>query len=209
MILTGTVQSGENNFSFWLSKLEPYYTAKTGMKLFHGSLNVHLDQIYELPPETLCLRKEEYGGEVSVRIMPCRIFGRKAFILRPYRCRQKYGMRSFGARRRDSGWAIDCGQLDYRIRTAKRDQIRPVPGPHGLLARRGAPLAGQLFESFPLTRRLIIGRQRQRNRAIFRAPLQLATLPPAAEQFDAERAVPHIQAMLASTAGEADRAIHH
>ena len=31
------------------------------------------------------MRKEEYGGEVSVKIMPCRIFGRKAFILRPYR----------------------------------------------------------------------------------------------------------------------------
>jgi len=59
MILTGTVQSGENNFSYWLSKLEPYYTAKTGMKLFPGTLNVHLDQIYELPPGTLCLRKEE------------------------------------------------------------------------------------------------------------------------------------------------------
>jgi len=85
MILTGTIQSGENNFSYWLSKLEPYYTAKTGMKLFPGTLNVHLDQIYELPPETLCLRKEELGGDVSVKIMPCLIFGRKAFILRPYR----------------------------------------------------------------------------------------------------------------------------
>ena len=85
MILTGIVRSGENNFSYWLSKLESYYTAKTGMKLFPGTLNVHLNQVYELPSETLCLRKEEYGGEVSVKIMPCRIFGRRAFILRPYR----------------------------------------------------------------------------------------------------------------------------
>src|SRR5262245_49583949 len=85
MILTGKVQSGENNFSYWLTKLEPYYTAKTGMKLFPGTLNVHLSQPYELPSETICLRKEEYGGEVSVRIAPCRIFGRRAFILRPYR----------------------------------------------------------------------------------------------------------------------------
>jgi riboflavin kinase, archaea type len=85
MILTGIVQSGENNFSYWLSKLEPYYTAKTGMRLFPGTLNIHLNEVYELPSETLCLRKEEHGGEVSVKIMPCRIFGRKAFILRPYR----------------------------------------------------------------------------------------------------------------------------
>ena len=55
------------------------------MKLFPGTLNVHLNQVYELPSETLCLRKEEHGGEVSVKIMPCRIFGRRAFILRPYR----------------------------------------------------------------------------------------------------------------------------
>ena len=85
MVLTGTVESGENNFSYWLAKLEPYYTAKTGMKLFPGTLNVHLNELYELPSETLCLRKEEYGGEVSVKMMPCRIFGRRAFILRPYR----------------------------------------------------------------------------------------------------------------------------
>ena len=85
MILLGVVQSGENNFSYWLSKLEPYYTAKTGMKLFPGTLNVHLDKAYESPAETLCLRKEEFGGEVSVKIIPCRIFGREAFILRPYR----------------------------------------------------------------------------------------------------------------------------
>jgi riboflavin kinase len=85
VILTGIVQSGENNFSYWLTKLEPYYTAKTGMKLFPGTLNVHLNRVYELPSDTLCLRKEEHEGEVSVNIMPCHIFGRKAFILRPYR----------------------------------------------------------------------------------------------------------------------------
>jgi CTP-dependent riboflavin kinase len=85
VILAGIVQSGENNFSYWLSKLEPYYTAKTAIKLFPGTLNVHLNRVYELPSEALCLRKEEYGGEVSIKIMPCRIFGRKAFILRPYR----------------------------------------------------------------------------------------------------------------------------
>src|SRR5262245_29991734 len=89
MVLTGTVESGENNFSYWLAKLEPYYTAKTGIKLFPGTLNVHLDQAYELSSETLCLKREEYGGEVSVNIMPCRIFGRRAFILRPYRDNQE------------------------------------------------------------------------------------------------------------------------
>jgi riboflavin kinase, archaea type len=54
-------------------------------EVFPGTLNVHLNRAYEPPSETLCLRKEEYSGEVSVKIIPCRIFGRKAFILRPYR----------------------------------------------------------------------------------------------------------------------------
>jgi CTP-dependent riboflavin kinase len=59
------------------------------MRFFPGTLNVHLNRAYEIPSETPCLRKEEYGGEVSVLIAPCLIFGRRAFILRPYRDRME------------------------------------------------------------------------------------------------------------------------
>jgi riboflavin kinase len=38
---------------------------------------------YRTPTNALRLEKEEYGGRVSVSIVPCKIFGRKAFILRP------------------------------------------------------------------------------------------------------------------------------
>ena len=41
------------------------------------------DALYEFPQQTLRLEKEEYGGSVSVAILPCRIFGRNAFALRP------------------------------------------------------------------------------------------------------------------------------
>ena len=83
MILRGQVRSGKGDFSFWIEKLEPYYTRKTGLKLFPGTLNVHLmNRIYKLPPNCLRLEKDEYGGEVSVSMAPCKIFGRKAFILR-------------------------------------------------------------------------------------------------------------------------------
>lgn len=78
----GRVASGEGNFSFWIEKLKDFYRAKTGMTFFPGTLNIHLDEDFELPPQPLRLNKEEYGGEVSVNIVPCRIFGRKAFILR-------------------------------------------------------------------------------------------------------------------------------
>jgi CTP-dependent riboflavin kinase len=81
-ILHGTVVSGQGNFSYWLEQLQDHYTRKTGMRLFPGTLNIQLDSPYSLPPERLRLEKEQYGGAVSVNIVPCRIFGRPAFLLR-------------------------------------------------------------------------------------------------------------------------------
>ena len=70
------------NFSFWLEKLESYYTQKTGMRLFPGTLNLRLDQPYSLPADVIRLEKEEYGGTVSVSMVRYRIFDRPAFLLR-------------------------------------------------------------------------------------------------------------------------------
>lgn len=81
-VLRGTVVSGMGNFSYWLEKLESFYTQKTGMRLFPGTLNLQLEQPYSLPAEVIRLEKEEYGGTVSVNIVPCRIFERAAFLLR-------------------------------------------------------------------------------------------------------------------------------
>jgi riboflavin kinase, archaea type len=70
------------NFSFWLEKLESFYTQKTGMRLFPGTLNLRLEEPYSLPEEVIRLEKEEYGGTVSVSMVPCSVFGRRAFLLR-------------------------------------------------------------------------------------------------------------------------------
>ena len=92
MILRGVVRSGQGDFSFWLDKLEAYYTRLTGMKLFPGTLNVHLiEQTFPIIQPCLRLEKEEYGGRVSVSLVPCRIFGRAAFILRTDTDRGKLG----------------------------------------------------------------------------------------------------------------------
>jgi riboflavin kinase len=92
LILRGEIRTGVGNFSFWLHKLEPYYTRKTGMRLFPGTLNVHLTGgSYTTPTNPLRLEKEEYDGRVSVSIVPCKIFGRNAFILRPDTDTGKYG----------------------------------------------------------------------------------------------------------------------
>jgi len=83
-LLRGKVVSGEGSYAYWIAKLQPYYRSKTGMTLFPGTLNVRLDHPYILPAECVIrLEKEEYGGLVSVSIVPCRVLARQAFILRP------------------------------------------------------------------------------------------------------------------------------
>ena len=92
LILRGEIRTGVGSFSYWLDKLEPYYTRKSGLRLFPGTLNVHLTSgSYRTPTSALRLEKEEYGGRVSVSIVPCKIFGRKGFILRPDTDTGKHG----------------------------------------------------------------------------------------------------------------------
>ena len=74
--------SGLANFGFWIERLSSFYEAKTGMHLYPGTLNLELAVPYSLPANVLRLEAEEYGGSVSVSIVPCRIFDRPAFLLR-------------------------------------------------------------------------------------------------------------------------------
>ena len=81
-VLKGKVVTGVGNFSFWIEKLEDHYRNKTGMQLFPGTLNIELAEPFDLPRERARLEAEEYGGTVSVSIVPCKVFGRAAVILR-------------------------------------------------------------------------------------------------------------------------------
>ena len=71
-VLRGKIVSGMGNFSFWIEKLHQHYFCKTGMELFPGTLNVQLDEAYTLPKQIIRLDAEEYGGSVSVNIIPWR-----------------------------------------------------------------------------------------------------------------------------------------
>lgn len=82
VVLTGRVVSGVGNFSYWIERLHAHYERKTGLKLFPGTLNVELDEEYSVPEGAARLEGEEYGGNVSVHIVPCRVFGERAVILR-------------------------------------------------------------------------------------------------------------------------------
>jgi riboflavin kinase, archaea type len=81
-ILRGKVVSGIGSFSFWIEKLHEHYLHITGMNLFPGTLNIQLENAWSLPARRLRLDAQEYGGSVSVSLVPCFIFGRRAFILR-------------------------------------------------------------------------------------------------------------------------------
>ena len=92
MKLIGQVKSGKNDFSFWMNKLSSYYTAKTGIIFFPGTLNVHLiDCKYYFPQNCLRLEKEEYDGIVSISMTKCRFMGENAYILRTDSDIEKYG----------------------------------------------------------------------------------------------------------------------
>jgi riboflavin kinase, archaea type len=82
MVLRGQVVSGVGSFAYWIRQLREHYERKTGMVLYPGTLNLKLDAEYFLPKKVIRLEGAEYGGRVSVNIVPCSIKGRKAFLLR-------------------------------------------------------------------------------------------------------------------------------
>jgi len=81
-ILRGRVVTGMGSFSYWIEKLADHYERKTGMRLFPGTLNVELEEPYTLPARVMRLEGREYGGSVSVNMVPCSIEGKRGFLLR-------------------------------------------------------------------------------------------------------------------------------
>jgi riboflavin kinase, archaea type len=80
--IEGKVVSGRANFGQWIERLSSFYEKKTGVRLYPGTLNIELSAPYSLPLDVIRLEAHEYGGSVSVSIVPCKIFDRRAFLLR-------------------------------------------------------------------------------------------------------------------------------
>lgn len=84
-ILHGKVKGGLGDFSKKMEEIPGLldaYERKTGMRFFPGTLNIELEEEYSVASEAIRLDKGEYGGAVSVFIVPCTILDREAFILR-------------------------------------------------------------------------------------------------------------------------------
>ena len=83
--LRGKVVSGTGDLSEKMScvaGLSEAYKRKLGVDLFPGSLNIRLESAWSMPAQRIRLEKEEYGGLVSMNILPCRIRGEDCLILR-------------------------------------------------------------------------------------------------------------------------------
>lgn len=111
--MEGSVRSGIGDAAQWIRRLAPHYERLTGELLFPGTLNVLLSKEWGVPDGSLCLRGDDYGGHVSIHIVPCRFMGEPAWVLRtaandegrgdhprtvveiasPHHLRQRFGLR--------------------------------------------------------------------------------------------------------------------
>src|ERR1700685_2027405 len=78
--LRGRVTSGVGGQAKWMRVHADIYEAKTGVRLYPGSLNVVLDRPWHASDCQLRLEPPEYG--VGLSIVPCRIEAVEGFILR-------------------------------------------------------------------------------------------------------------------------------
>ena len=81
MMLKGKVKKGLGNASFWVEKIDDVFYKKTEMKLYYGTLNVELEEPYELENYWI-IEKQEYGGTQNVFVQKCEIHGIQAYIVR-------------------------------------------------------------------------------------------------------------------------------
>ena len=86
--LTGRIQSGRNDASYWLQRFHAPYCQKTGMNIFPGSLNLELESSFDWYAKQYqshieWFGREEYGGERDILLLPCtlpKLEARPAFL---------------------------------------------------------------------------------------------------------------------------------
>lgn len=79
-VLRGRVASGDGDLNRWIELYSDGYAAATGLRLFPGSLNILLDDPWQLPDETLQVPEERVGR--LVHLVPCQFMGRSCFLFR-------------------------------------------------------------------------------------------------------------------------------
>lgn len=81
MILKGKVVKGLGRAKIFVNMMENIFYKKTGIKLYHGTLNVKLDILYDLNADYI-IKSEDYGGTFNVQVQKCKVFQHRAYIVR-------------------------------------------------------------------------------------------------------------------------------
>ena len=88
MIVKGRVKTGLGDAKFWVNKINQVFYNKTDMKLFPGTLNIELNEPFELKKYWI-IDKNEYGGTQDVYVTECKLFEDKAYVLRASQTQHK------------------------------------------------------------------------------------------------------------------------
>lgn len=81
MILKGKITKGLGRAKIFVSMMQDAFYEKNKISLYPGTLNVELENPYDLNVDYL-IKPEEYGGTFNVQIQKCEIFGQTAYIVR-------------------------------------------------------------------------------------------------------------------------------
>lgn len=81
MKLYGKITSGLGTAKMWVGKIESVFEEKTKIKLFHGTLNIKLENDYIIDPDWI-IKPEEYGGTQNVLVKKCKVLGHIAYAVR-------------------------------------------------------------------------------------------------------------------------------
>lgn len=81
MILKGKVTKGLGKAKTFVNMMEKSFCKKTNMQLYPGTLNIELENDYDLNVDYL-IKSEEYGGAFNVQVQKCEVLGNVAYIVR-------------------------------------------------------------------------------------------------------------------------------
>jgi len=81
MILKGKITKGFGRAKTFVTMMKKPFFEKYKLNLYPGTLNIKLENEYQLNIEHL-ITSEEYGGTFNVQVQKCKIFGQTAYIVR-------------------------------------------------------------------------------------------------------------------------------
>lgn len=81
MILKGEIVKGLGKAKIFVNMMEKSFYEKTKVLLYPGTLNIKLENEYQLNVDYL-IKPKEYGGTFNVQVQKCKVLGNIAYIVR-------------------------------------------------------------------------------------------------------------------------------